>query len=70
MPSRIMGKASPLATLMTILVDGLRAYTCLELKVIYTVAPESIIHGLFMTDAETFKALPLLHVSVSNANIF
>ena len=49
-----------MATLTIVLVDGFRVCTCLESQVICSVAPESIIHVLFVTDAETFKALPSL----------
>ena len=53
--------------------DGFRFYTCLKSQVICSTSPKSIIYVLFVTEAETFKALPLFPVLVeadTSATIF
>ena len=50
--------------------ESLRGETCLESKVIWSVAPKSIIHALLITGVKVFKNLPPWFVAVTNAEAF
>ena len=57
-PSLMTGVVLPLVMKTIFCEEGLRGETCLESKVIWFVAAESIIHALLITSVEVFKSLP------------
>jgi hypothetical protein len=65
MPSPITGMTLPLATLTSVWADVFSDGTCLESQVICSVAPESIIHVLFITEVEVLSALQSLPVAAT-----